>query len=151
MDRSRVPGTLLALGLGLLVASPACISIDGGAVEVAWVVRRDDQTAADCGDSAPAMAHVRLRILPETDDGTDLCAAGTVHGCTFACDGQSGGGITPFAVPPGSYFFAIQPLTAEGTPLPPEAVAVPPPVLRSVTEGDLTDVGMWQIVILTPP
>lgn len=136
-----------------------CLEIDGAAAEVAWVLRDSRQRAAKCDGEAlrtlgQTISKIRLRIQPVDSTGglgEDLCEAGAVKGCEFSC--RSLGGTTPFSIPVGEgadsadYFFSLAPLTADGTAIGPDVVAVPPPIRRTVRKGDLTDLGLWMLVI----
>ena len=150
------------LALPLLCALGACPEIDGAAAEVAWVLRDSRQRAAKCDSESLrtldlSIAKVRLRIQAVDELGglgEDLCEAGAVKGCEFSC--RSLGGTTPFSIPlpPGQefadYFFSLAPLSEDGTPIGPDVVAVPPPMRRTVRKGDLTDLGLWMLVIPAP-
>ncbi|MFH2009368.1 MAG: hypothetical protein ABI333_22445 [bacterium] len=138
---------LIALGLTLALAMPlGCLDIDGGAVEVAWVIRTSDQKAADCQDNVPPIHRIRLKVAPVDEPDRDLCAEGLIGECDFECG--LGGGTTPFNIPEGAYFFGIQPLTADGSPILSSDIAVSSSIRRSIVTGDLTDLGIWQLVIL---
>lgn len=139
------------LGLMLLLSTSAlgaCLQIDGGAVEVAWVVRLSDQTKGDCNDPSLSEPIDRLRLVIKNahDPTVDLCETGEISGCEFDC--ELGSGVTPFNIPEGSYLLGLQPLSADGSPIPTDEVVVPPLVERDITTGDLADLGLWQVVIL---
>lgn len=139
---------LVATGAGL----SGCTKIEGGAVEVAWVLRRSDNTAADCDDSRlPSQYHIdriRLRVIPEDDPGMDLCASvDPLSTCEFAC--KAGVGTSAFDIPDGVYFFDLVPITQDGSVIPSSVVALPAPLRRNIRDGDITDLGIWQVVILT--
>jgi hypothetical protein len=140
-------GAALALAL---VGGTGCLQIEGGAVEVAWVLRHSDNTAGKCDDShLPSqyrIDRIRLRVTPEDDLGMDLCASADPPGtCEFSC--EDGGGTTRFDIPEGTYYFDLVPLTADGSVIPASVVAVPAPLRRTIVEGDITDLGIWQLVI----
>ena len=139
-----ISGILL---LSVLAPVAGCLEIDGGAVEVAWVLRYSNQTAAECTstDSPVDIHRIRLKVMPADEPDRDLCAEGALDGCEFGCGDT--GGTTPFNIPAGTYFFGLQPLTADGSPISPSVVAVPAPIRRSIITGDLTDLGIWQMVI----
>jgi len=146
----RAASLLVFLGI-LAGLAPGCLEVSGGAVEIAWVLRNDSRGAADCADADPDLETLRLSIVPAVGDATDLCAAGEVKGCQFSCREGTGSGITAFAVPPGDYYLGLVPLTVDGTPLAADRVAVPPPVRRTLRNGELCDLGLWQVVILGTP
>jgi hypothetical protein len=140
------------LALSLVVGGLAgCPTIDGGAVEVAWVTRTADNNSTPCdSDWLPAqykIDRIRLRISPEEDPGMDLCASVDAPSiCEFSC--TDGGGSTAFDIPEGTYSFDLVPLTEDGSIIPASVVALPAPLWRTIVEGDITDLGIWQIVVL---
>ncbi len=90
---------------------------------------------------------IRLRITPEDDPGMDLCASVNPPSiCEFSC--EAGGGSTAFDIPAGSYSFDLVPITVDGSVIPVSVVALPAPLRRTIVEGDITDLGIWQIVVL---
>jgi hypothetical protein len=94
----------------LLFSAPGCVSIDGGAVEVSWVVvTPDGRRIANCACTCPPVAKVRLQLLP-TAGGDDPCAGRA--SCQFGCDSQSG--ATRFDIPPGNYAISLVPVGADG-------------------------------------
>lgn len=146
----------MVIGAAVLAAagltSSGCTKIEGGAVEVAWVLRRSNNTAADCDDSRlPSEYHIdriRLRVVPEDDPGMDLCASvNPLSTCEFNC--EDGVGASAFDIPDGVYYFDLVPITADGSVIPSSVVAVPAPLRRTIREGDISDLGIWQVVILT--
>jgi len=141
-------GLVLWCALGGLAGCP---QIDGGAVEVAWIVRRSDNNAGACDHGWLSEQYhidrIRLRVVPEGDPNLDLCdGVDRLSVCEFTC--EDGGGATAFDIPPGTYFFDLVPLTADGSTIPASVVALPAPLRRTIVEGDITDLGIWQVVIL---
>src|SRR5450631_282705 len=105
--------TVLACLAGLV---PACVKIDGGSVEISWVViAPDGRGITDCGCADPAIAKVRLSLVL---DGVDACAGQAQ--CDFPCQRQSG--ATPFDIKPTQngqmYSVSVVALGAEDKPLP---------------------------------
>lgn len=160
------PAVRFALPAWWALVATGCLQIDGGAVEVGWVLRDTHQERVTCDAPTLRAAGVRIdrirvqvRLLAaDGTSGDDLCASGAIRGCEFRCD--DGGGATPFSIPvpdpdPGDgisvqsreYLFSLLPLSQDGTPIGPELVAVPPPVRRVVRRGDLTDLGIWELVV----
>ena len=147
--------TRLCIGAALslaMVGLAGCPKIEGGAVEVAWVLRHSDNTAGRCDDSRmPSQYHIdriRLKVTPEDDPTIDLCAGlDPPSTCEFAC--EAGGGTSAFDIPEGTYYFDLVPLTADGSVIPASVVALPAPLRRTIVEGDITDLGVWQLVIFT--
>jgi hypothetical protein len=150
MDAARrtflLLGVVTALGAALLAA---CLEIDGGAVEVAWVLRSYDEKALRCREAEPPIARIRLVVTPFGSPDEDLCAAGTLVQCAFECEG--GVGTSAFDIPPGDYLFSLQAETEDGSPLGPGEVVVPAPLLRSIVRGEITDLGVWQVVAQRNP
>jgi len=135
-----------------LVGLTGCPKIEGGAVEVAWVVRHSDNTAGKCDDSRLPSQYridrIRLKVTPEEDSTLDLCAGATPPSvCEFAC--EDGGGASAFDIPAGTYYFDLVPVTADGSVIPASVVALPAPLRRTIVEGDIADLGIWQLVIFT--
>ena len=138
LDRS---GTILILVAALGAIS--CVDIDGGAIEVSWVLRTDDGRAVgscDCAD--PALGWVRLVVTPmdaQGPTGSDICAERM--DCAFPCGAQRG--ATPFFVAPGRYALSVAPVDVMGRVLaqggtPEGKVRVPAPILRDVVFGQPT-------------
>jgi len=89
------PTTALLLSLSFL--SAACVEIDGGAVEISWVIRSETGSAiTDCGCASPSIATVRLKLtgVGGTIEDYQPCA-GNAH-CDFPCGRQTGS--TPFNI-----------------------------------------------------
>jgi hypothetical protein len=135
-----------------LLATGGCVRIDGGAVEISWVVRSADGRAiTDCGCSDPQIAKVRLdlRGIGGDIDGTTPCAGRAQ--CEFPCQRQTGS--TPFDINQGSassdgtvpqYEISVTALGADGAELP--AVQTPAPILRTVVRGQPTEVEAFLLV-----
>ncbi len=144
-----------ALFLFVLSALAACETNDGGAVEIAWVIRGSDFRAYAC-DSAvlgnQPIRTVRLSIRPVQRPDVDYCADGTVRNCDFPCDSSRAGdtlrGVTPFTVPEGSCLIGVTLLDGQGNPIPASRVQVPDPIRKNIEKGSLTFLGVWQFVIL---
>lgn len=142
----------LILASSLFTVASACVSIDGGAVEVSWVLRSDDGRAVStCGCADPPIAAIRLSVVPRAEDGTtgpDVCAGRPA--CEFPCGRHTG--TTPFDVPPGTYIISVRPLGAAGEDLsqPSEGrrrLQPPAPILRGVVEGQVSQPDTIPIVV----
>ena len=75
-----------------------CVEINGGAVEVSWVIRsRAGSAITDCGCASPSIATVRLRLVRVGGAlaGDTPCA--NQAQCDFPCPRQTGS--TPFNIP----------------------------------------------------
>jgi hypothetical protein len=137
MDRVR----WFALLFSALVAGPGCVSVDGGAVEVSWVVEAKDGTRiiADCGCTCPPVAKIRLALVP-AGGGSDVCAGRT--SCAFSCNLQTG--ATRFDIKPGTYAMSLVPVGADGNDITTGEVgtcslgALPAPQVRDVIKGRVT-------------
>jgi hypothetical protein len=142
-----------------LAGMTGCVRIDGGAVEINWVVHSTEgQAITDCSCTAPAIAWVQLDL--QGVDGTfpdDTPCAGKAE-CRFPCQRQTGS--TPFDISPGTSVDGGQPLyavsvTALGDDLSDlstmvdgstPAVQTPAPILRSVVQGQPTEVEVFLLV-----
>lgn len=140
----------LALLSGLLVTG--CVRIDGGAVEISWVVRSTDGRAiTDCTCADPQIGYVRLDLVGVGGDidGTTPCKDRT--SCEFPCQRQTG--TTPFDIKqghPGSdgqlpqYQIRLIALDANRNEV--SGVQSPAPILRSVVLGQPTEVEAFLLV-----
>ena len=139
----------------LVCGATGCVRIEGGAVELSWVLRTPDGRAiSDCGCSAersavampPSVAAVRLKLEGVGGDiqGATPCAGRAQ--CQFSCARQTG--ATPFDIPETKsnemYLISVVALDTAGNALP--NVKTPAPVLRSVTRGQPTDMGALLLV-----
>jgi hypothetical protein len=145
--RLGVRGVLAALVLGAPAA--ACVRIDGGAVEVSWVVRSaDGQAITDCSCADPPIAQVKLDLVGvgPTIGGTRPCDNRAQ--CVFACQLQTGS--TPFDIPetPGGemYEISVTAVGTDGAEIPGDQVMSPAPILRSVSRGQPTEVEAFLLV-----
>lgn len=106
MDRVTLIALLLFTALGA-----GCKSVDGGAVEVSWVLATwDGRGISDCGCTCPPIAKVRVAVVPE-GGGADACAGRSA--CEFSCNQQTA--ATQFDIPPGSYQVSLIPVGPDGT------------------------------------
>lgn len=127
----------------LALMGVACVDINGGAVEVAWIVFARDGRGAinDCSCAAPAIQSVRLKLDPAGTNTTPTDPCTGVAACVFSCGRKTG--ATPFVVPPGDYLMSIEPLGTDGLVIPEDAV--PAPVLRQVQKGAPTELDAFEI------
>jgi hypothetical protein len=142
----------LAALSGLLAVG--CVRIDGGAVEVSWVVRSTDGRAiTDCSCAYPEISKVRIDLVGVGGDidGTTPCAGRSA--CEFPCQRQTGS--TPFDIrqgQPGSdgqlpqYQISLTAIGTDENPLPTGAVQSPAPILRTVVQGQPTEVEAFLLV-----
>jgi hypothetical protein len=138
------PAALLAL---LALASGGCVDIDGGAVEVSWVVRSTSGSAiTSCSCADPPIDKVRLVLVPRgpSIEGNNPCESPAQ--CDFPCQRQTGS--TAFNIKPTqageSYEISVVAVGVDGNVL--EGVMTPAPVLRSVVNGQPTEVDAFQLV-----
>jgi hypothetical protein len=132
---------ILTIAIGCLV--PACVQIDGGAVEVSWVVHANGRAITDCSCADPPIARVRINLVGR---------GGAIGGppplqpcegraqCEFSCQRQTG--ATPFDIketqPDEKYEVSVVAMDSAGVDL--TAVMSPAPILRSVVRGQPTEV-----------
>jgi len=135
--------------LSLAFLSTACVEIDGGAVEISWVIRSETGSAiTDCGCASPSIATVRLKLtgVGGTIEDYQPCA-GNAH-CDFPCGRQTGS--TPFNIKETHgderYQVSIAAVGTDGTEL--LQVMTPAPILREVARGQPTEVESMQLVAL---
>ena len=138
----------LAVAAGLSAAPAGCVKIDGGAVEVSWVVRSDTGAAiSDCGCADPAIATVRLvLVLDQGGMPTSYRPCDGQAQCDFPCPRQTGS--TAFNIrptqPDESYEISVIALDSTGTPI--TTVLSPAPILRSVVTGQPTETEAFELV-----
>jgi hypothetical protein len=130
----------LACLAALACLIPACVKIDGGSVEISWmVIAPDGRGITDCSCANPAIAKVRLSLVGVGGDidGVDACAGQAQ--CDFPCQRQTG--ATPFDIPPTQngemYSVSVVALGADGSVL--TTVMTPAPILREVVFGKPTE------------
>jgi hypothetical protein len=136
-----------ALVVGAFLLGGACVKIDGGAVEISWVVRSTSGSAiTDCSCADPAIAKVRLQLvgMGPSIEGNKPCDPPAQ--CDFPCQRQTGS--TAFDIVPTqageSYEISVVAVGADGGEL--EGVVTPAPILRSVVKGQPTEVEAFQLV-----
>jgi hypothetical protein len=132
--------TVVALALFLEGVAGSCVQINGGAVEVSWVVHANGRAITDCTCSDPEIASVRIDIVGHGGaiDKTTPCAGQPQ--CVFPCQRQTG--ATQFNIPEthGDELYAISVVAVDkyGADLP--QVTTPAPILRTVVNGQPTEV-----------
>jgi hypothetical protein len=126
----------------------ACVEIDGGAVEISWVIRsRMGSAITDCGCADPSIAKVRLVLkgAPGTAlEGATPCAGQAQ--CDFACSRQTGATRFDIQETHGDerYEVSVVAVGTDGSELP--QVMMPAPILREVVRGQPTEVESMQLV-----
>ena len=128
---------------------PACVKIDGGAVEISWVVRSTQGGAiTDCTCANPPIAAVRLDLRGRFGNlqGATPCA-GSAR-CDFPCQRQTGS--TAFDIEPTEgaerYEISVVAVGFDGLPIPSDIVMSPAPILREVVRAQPTEVEAFQLV-----
>jgi hypothetical protein len=134
----RIVSAALCCAVGCFVGG--CVQIDGGAVEVSWVVHANGRAITDCSCSDPEITRVRIKLVGQGGgiDGTTPCAGRAQ--CEFGCQRQTG--ATPFDIPEThgdeKYAVSLVAVGPDGAELP--QVITPAPILRSVVRGQPTEV-----------
>lgn len=151
----RIP--LAAMMIVAFLNIPACVKINGGAVEISWVVISPSGSGInDCSCASPAIAKVRLGLVGVggTIDGTTPCAGKAQ--CDFPCQNQTG--ATQFDIPPTgpgeSYAVSVVTAGNDGLEIPQTEImtaATPAPILNQVTEGQPTEVDAFTLVAPCSP
>ena len=150
--------TVLFLSFASLAG--ACVEIDGGAVEISWVIRSEAGSAiTDCGCADPEIAQVRLHLEGVDAAGNPIVdAAGNPIPGTRPCDGQAQcdfpcarqTGSTAFNIPEthggDRYRVYLEAVGTNGVPLTPLQVQTPAPILREVVRGQPTEVASIELV-----
>jgi hypothetical protein len=133
--------SIKALSLaGVVVLLGTCVQIDGGAVEVSWVVHANGRAITDCSCADPQIDRVRINLVGRggTIEGTTPCDGRAQ--CEFSCQRQTG--ATPFDIPETHgderYEVSVVPVGKDGTDL--LQIVTPAPILRTVTRGQPTEV-----------
>jgi hypothetical protein len=136
---------------------PACVKINGGAVEISWVVISPSGGGiTDCSCADPAIAKVRLVLVGVggTVEGATPCAGQAQ--CDFPCQNQTG--ATQFDIPPTgpgeSYNVSVVAVGVDGAEIPQTEImtpTTPAPILRQVTNGQPTEVEAFTLVAPCAP
>jgi hypothetical protein len=141
----------IATLVGLGFAGAGCVKIDGGAVEISWVVRsRSGAGITDCTCADPAIAVVRLnlRLVDAAGMLTNYTPCAGQAQCDFPCQRQTGS--TAFdirATQPGeAYEISVSAVDPDSVPILDAQVMAPAPILRSVISGQPTETEAFQLV-----
>lgn len=159
--------SLAALAIVASLAS-ACVKINGGAVEISWVVISPSGGGiTDCSCADPAIAKVRLVLeLVGGDGGAVMADGGAITTpcagqaqCDFPCQNQTG--ATQFDIPPTgpgeSYAAWVVAVGNDGLEIPqtPQTgimtPATPAPILLQVSNGQPTEVDAFTLVAPCSP
>ena len=148
--RRRIPLLARAVIVAGLCGAPGigCVKIDGGAVEVSWVVRSETGAAiSDCGCADPPIATVHLDLVLDVNGvPTNYKPCDNQAQCDFPCARQTGS--TAFDIQPTqpneTYEISVTGVDATGVPIP--TVMAPAPILRSVVAGQPTEAEAFELV-----
>jgi hypothetical protein len=129
--------------------SGACVEIDGGAIEISWLVRSTaGSPITDCGCAEPQIAAVRLVV---TGRGGSLEGATPCAGearCDFPCQRRTGSTAFDIEQTDGleRYEISVVAVGLDGQEISKERVMTPAPILREVVHGQPTEVEAFQLV-----
>src|SRR5262245_52236126 len=120
---------IVFLSLTCLLAT--CVEINGGAVEISWVIRSQAGSAiTDCGCASPSIAKVRLKLVGVGGavDGKAPCAGQAQ--CDFPCSRQTGSTAFNIQETHGAerYEVSVVAIGTDGSEL--SQVTAPAPILR---------------------
>jgi hypothetical protein len=141
----RLPLLAMAVAASFI---PACVPINGGAVEISWLITADGTGGiiTDCSCADPAIAKVRLVLVGVggSIDGATPCAGKAQ--CDFPCQNQTG--ATAFDIPPTgtgeSYEVSAVAVGTDGTEL--SQIMTPAPTLLQVVQGQPAEVSAFNLV-----
>ena len=137
--------TIAFLFLTCLLAT--CVEIDGGAVEISWVIRSESGSAiTDCGCASPSIAKVRLVLRGVGGSIQDATPCAGQAQCDFTCSRQTGATQFDIQETHGAerYEVSVVAVGIDGSELP--QVMAPAPILREVVRGQPTEVESMQLV-----
>jgi hypothetical protein len=130
--------------LSLTGTGAGCVAVNGGAVELAWTVRRLDASPADCVTQGIVSVSLCVQGCASASPGT-VCADEGAPQCPYKVfDCTRLRGATDFAVAPGRKKLWITATCANGAAA---EVTVPEPVLRDVSNGDVTELNALLISV----
>jgi hypothetical protein len=128
-----------------------CVAVNGGAVELSWIIRESDGSQADCSDDTVNVATVALCVRScdaigpggecTSSSGTDDVVCPTA---AFEC--QDHRGNTPFEIPPGRKELWIR-VSCAGTGGATPNVTLPGSLIRDVVEGEVTELDALLITV----
>jgi hypothetical protein len=150
VDQIKMRPAVAFLSLTCLLAT--CVEINGGAVEISWVIRSESGSAiTDCGCADPAIAKVRLVLVGNGVPGTPFHGSTPCAGqaqCDFPCSRQTGSTAFNIQETRGDerYEVSVVAIGTDGSELPQELVKTPALILREVVRGQPTEVESMQLV-----
>lgn len=131
--------------IGWIAGLAACVDVNGGAVELSWSLRTlAGDSVESC--SAASIEAVRLCWQPLGDGGGEggaRCRSERFR--SFPCEDESG--ATRFELPPGPTSLWIEPVCDDGLPAALGTYQVPPPIVRTVSTGDVVTLSSLLIAV----
>jgi hypothetical protein len=124
-----------------------CVEIDGGAVEISWVIRSQSGSAiTDCGCASPSIGKVRLVLRGLGGAIQDATPCAGQAQCDFPCSRQTGSTKFNIQETRGGerYQVSVVAIGVDGSEL--TQVMTPAPILREVVRGQPTEVESMQLV-----
>lgn len=121
------------------------MDVNGGAVELSWSLRTFEGDSLEACERA-GIDSIRLCWLPQTDGGGSgggRCRPTQYR--AFACADESG--VTRFEIPPGPTSLWIEPVCADGLPADPNTYQVPPPIVRTLEEGQVATLSSLLVAV----
>jgi hypothetical protein len=125
--------------LANLVGSTACVEIDGGAVELSWLVRDFDGEPNNCRTPGIDQIVVNWQALDSEMQPTEFR---DVH--PFSCSARRG--VTGFDIPEGLTSLHIVPVCANTGQAAEGPYEVPPPIVRHVGLGEVVTLNQLLVV-----
>jgi hypothetical protein len=119
------------------------VAVDGGAAEFSWSLRSfDGRSIESCSDAGIDRVRLCWDSLDAEGGGSGQCRPPGLR--TFDCRERRG--ITGFEIPPGRTSLFILPICPDGAPARDGTYDVPPPIVRTVTEGQVVTLSSLLIV-----
>jgi len=134
--RGHIALTVLACSV-FLITTTGCIEVNGAAAEFSWSLRSSaGEPVARCADAS--IAQVELRWTSDESDGFDV----------FDCVANRG--VTDFVIRPGRQLLSIVPICNDGMEPDVGTFSVPPPIARTVRNGEVVTLSSLLIVVQNP-
>src|SRR5262245_42678723 len=135
--------------LSLVCLLAACVKIEGGAVEISWVVRSEAGSAiTDCGCASPPIGKVRLKLVGMGGAISGQMPCEGQAQCDFPCARQTGSTAFDIQETHADERYGVQVVAVgtDGIELTQEQVRTPALILREVVRGQPTEVESMQMV-----
>lgn len=143
------PVAAIHLAVVFAMAAVACVRVEGGAIEISWVVQsRAGAAITDCSCADPAIHTVRLRLVGVGGSVQGYRPCDGTAQCDFPCQRQTGSTAFDIRETGASEAYEISVLTvdANGAEITPDQVMSPAPILREVVKGQVTITEAFQLV-----